>query len=215
MPTNREWWEIGSIVGSALATITLAVFAGVQIWREKQRQADQAKTASVRLSGVGYLLRIRLLRWIGTDPRDEINSAFDRWLRRAGSSDMITGELEGGRSEVREMIALAATAPKGSAAAARSIYVNFLEGVRRVEEHVSTTKPSDPTEFMNWVHLRADAVADFRACIEDLEGAVIEPFLLNSERSMRRKREEEEPFGQLAREIGKMMDAEEQRSDPG
>lgn len=208
MTPSPAWWEIASIVGSALATIVLTIFAGVQVWREKRRQTDQAKTAAVQLSGVGYLLRSRLLRWVGSDPTDESNSAFDDWLRDAKNSNTLENELEAGRGEVREMIAFAATAPEEPAAAARSVYVNFLEGVRRLSEHAATSRPLDANQFWPWVQLRSDAVADFRACIEELEASIIEPYLLNTEGSMRRKREEEEPFGQLARAWVKQLESE-------
>jgi hypothetical protein len=200
--------ELVAALASAFAAIVLAVFAGVQLRQEQARKKDHAKTARVQLSGIAYLLRARLQRWLGVVPRLVSSTPIADWISEAQSTKALLGELAAGREEARQMLALAAEAPESPANATRVLYVNFLEGARRVEEHVSTSRPINATEFWRWIQLVSDAEEDFRACLVALEADIIEPFLLNSESSVRRRREEEEPFAQLARALGEELDSE-------
>lgn len=71
---------IASVVAS-VATLVLAVFAGVQIWREFRRDAESQRMAEARISSIGFLLRRQLLVWVGQTSSS--SNAFETWPQNA------------------------------------------------------------------------------------------------------------------------------------
>lgn len=71
---------IASVVAS-VATLVLAVFAGVQIWREFRRDAESQRMAEARISSIGFLLRRQLLVWVGQTSGS--SNAFETWPQNA------------------------------------------------------------------------------------------------------------------------------------
>src|SRR4051812_42733952 len=107
--------ELLAALASAFAAIVLAGFAGVQLRQEHMKRQNQAKTARVRLSGVAYLLRARLHRWLGVMPQRTSSTPLADWIREFETPEAVIRELSAGRGEVREMLEIAADAPESAA----------------------------------------------------------------------------------------------------
>ncbi len=197
-------------VAGALATVSVAFFAGVQIWREKKRSAAQCAAAVARTSAIGYSLRGRIRSWLGMSGDKDDNS--EKWLRAAQRGQTLEAEFQGGVEELREMMSLLADVPEATAKGIRNAYVLYLEGIRRLSEYAIQSRPMG-IEVWDWVELKNAAVADLADCVSQLEDGVIEPALLNSEGVLARKRSTENPWHQLSEGVAKMLEEESDKDD--
>jgi hypothetical protein len=208
MQPDRPWWDVAATVASAFATVAVAFFAGVQLWREYRRHKDAEKTAIRGVSALAYLLRRLLRSWLGPDENNE--DYLEDWIREGRNARTFDKEIRLGERDFRELMSLLADVPEETAGAARDAYLFYLEGTRRLTEYADTRRPSGP-EFFDWLQKRHDAAADLRECKASLERGVIEIALLNAETMLRRKREEEEPFHQLGRALANKFEEDQRR----
>lgn len=187
------WWDVASTIGSALATIVVAWFAFLQLQRER-RQAKQRETAAVaQISASAYTLRRRLKTWLGSNEEND----FESWIRAANNAETFGPHLQNGLTNASEMMALLADAPPRVADGVRKAYIYYGEGTRRLLEYATQSRP-DSAGLFDWMRLRSDAAKDLSHCVEVLEQDVIEPQLLNTEGILKRTRDQEDPFVQLA-----------------
>jgi hypothetical protein len=206
MQTDRPLWDVAATVASAFATVAVALFAGVQLWREYRRQKNAEKTAVSAVSALAYLLRRRLKSWLGPNEGDE--DFLEEWLRDQRNAKTYDREIAAGERDFRELMALLADVPEFTAAAARDAYLFYLEGVRLLREYAEAGRP-ERIGFFAWIQKRHDAAADLRACKASLERGVIEVALLNTETSLRRKREEEDTLHQLGMSLAAKLEEDE------
>src|SRR5437867_12758162 len=126
------WWQVASIIGEAAATIVLAGFAAVQIWREGSRTAERARTADARISTNAFLLRRQLRSWLGIEPpRDR---GLEEWLRDARTLQTFGTELDIAERRIVESLATAGDASPAVAVRLREAFVLFLAGTNRLNE---------------------------------------------------------------------------------
>src|SRR5687767_6968093 len=83
---------------SAASTVALGVFAGVELWREHQRQSRIATVARGKASALGYILRRRLRTWLGPDSDNE--NDLERWLRAARNDQRFEKELAAAEADI-------------------------------------------------------------------------------------------------------------------
>ena len=192
---------------SGLATVVVGWFAWVQLRRDREATRVRQLGATSRASASAYLLRRRVMRWIGTE-----DDEFDRWLRDAQNSKTLTEELEAAINEARVALGDVGELSGEAAKGLRNAFVLLLEGIRRLQEHATEHQPQG-VELLAWIRKRTDARTDLTECVQLLEGCVIDQQLLDGEHLLRAKRELDEPFGQLARAIadeGELQEAAEQ-----
>jgi hypothetical protein len=197
---TMTWWEQIGAVGSATATVAVAMFAIAMIFRERNRTGLREKAAVAQISAIGYLVRRQILDWIGNEP--DSHDHLESWMRGSRRTQNYSLEVRSARSRLRQMMSLIGEAPADVSERVRRAYVLYLEGVRRLDDYASQSRPRG-TAILDWMQIRADAHADLRDCIRTLEDGVIEIRLLNAETMVRRQREDEEPFHRLGAELQK------------
>lgn len=186
MSVTPTWWEILSTVGSAAATIAVAIFAALQLVRDRRIKLARERAALIRISGAGYLLRQRLSRWMAYDHRSADGLA--NWVGQAKRQHSYESEVAGALAECREMMNLLDDAPLAVAKDVRELFVYLVEGTRRLSEFAAMPEP-DHVEIFVWVDLRDHAYDDFRECLQLLEaGTIVERVLLNEELLLSRLR---------------------------
>lgn len=202
-----------------MATVVLAAFAGIQLYREHLREKERQRTANARASADAYLLRRILLPWLGPQPRPshpdeagwthhDLNDPDDEEsieTRVRARLPERASEIEG---RILDLLSLAGETSPKCGAKIRDASVHLLDGIRRFEKFLASERPGDD-EFFSWLQGRTNAIRDLRDGVAALEGGVIEPLLLNQEGINRRIRAEQDPFAQFAEE---MLKREEERS---
>jgi hypothetical protein len=182
---------ITSVVAAG-ATVVLAVFAGVQIWREFRRDAESRRMADARLGSIGFLLRRQMLAWIGHAQTS--SDVFETWIRDAQNRNSFTRELDAAERRITEAANLAPAASQQLARAIRDAYALFFAGAECLNQYVASSRPANH-KLMSWFQLRDDAEKDFRDCVRQLESGVIYPGLLEADEIIAAKRFAESPRG--------------------
>lgn len=195
---------------SAGSTVAVAIFAGVELWREHQRNQRSSKAAHARASSLAYMLRRRIRTALGPVPDSE--DTVEEWVRSSQNAGRLETEFRSIENDVSEIGAIASETPERVGAAVREATVLCLEGVRRLAEYATTERPDDE-DIWTWMQMRRDAANDFRECVKVLEGDVIDPALIRVEFALKAKRESEEPFRELASALIKQVESEDRKRD--
>lgn len=172
-----------STLVAAVATLALALFAGVQLRRESNRDKERRRAAEARISATAYALR-RELRAMRAH-EDLKNGQMQAWGKAA------TRGLDVTERRLHELMALAADASAAIAQALREAYVTYYAAATRVNYFAETPYPSDAFEKDSWLQKAQHAQADLDDTIASLE-RVIEPALIRAEENLGERRGAEE-----------------------
>jgi hypothetical protein len=184
---------------AAVAACAAGLFAIVQFAREVWRERVRVDKERQRIERIAYELYRQLRSWLGkiTIRDGELAATeLEDWLVRQQNSGGIGQHLDRAEQRMADLMDLRADArPRGGRALDRA-YVYFLEGTRRLNEYISTSRPTDSRESYNWRRLLTDAQADLSDCVSELQHNVIWG-LIAAERELRAKREEDDPLNQF------------------
>jgi hypothetical protein len=168
---------------TALATAGAAGLVYVQLRREATRERVRCQTNRARIAAIAYKLRRQLRSWVGTD-----HEHFDRWIADRGNDGSFARHLDRAEELLDQLMALRPDADSKVAGGLDAAFILFLEGTRRLNEHVSTPRPALAGQI-EWIQGKFDAEADLRECISQLEGHVIEKSVLGSEAALLERRQ--------------------------
>lgn len=178
---------------SGLATVVVGGFVWVQLRRDREATIVRQLGAASRASASAFLLRRRLLGWIGRSEDD-----FERWIRDSQNSHVLAAEQQLAIEEARKALAEVGELSQLAAQGLRNAFILLLEGLHRLDEYTAQSRPLG-AEMFDWQRKQLDARTDFLECVQSLEGAAIDSRLLDGVHLLRDKRELDEPFGKLAR----------------
>ena len=191
-------WSLSSTIASALATVALTFFAGVELWRERQQASREDRAAEAKASAIAFLLRRQLLSWLS--PGDANRDDLETWLRASARSGALHQHFDVAESRFQELLAALAEGASPSAKHARKAFVLFLAGTGRLNRYTSTPRPNGP-DLLDWIQLLTDAQKDLKACIDELVAGPVGAAFLNEAGILERQRQQEEPIYQLAEAI--------------
>jgi hypothetical protein len=191
-PTNAALGaaEIG-ILTQAAATVGLALFAGVQLWREHRHKAERRRAAQARISALAFLARRPFRSWLG--PGEGAPDDFESWIREAQNGRTFQRHLDAAEARFVELLELAADLDAAGSGSVRSAAVYFFAGAGRLNNYVNTSRPDSALDVSDWVKLRNDARKDFRDCIRLLDTKVGASILLQESRALDTRRDAEDP----------------------
>ena len=199
--TQVPWWSIASMIVAALATVTLAVFAAVQIHDQRAQRKERERAAGARIAATGFLVRRQTRSWLGDGEGSP--DEFETWIRDAQNAGMLAKHLDVAESRFVEMLARAPDAAPNVSASVRTAAVLFFNGASRLNEFVTTPRPSG-IEIADWVNLRDIAWKDFWDCVRTLDEQVGIDVILKEARLLKAKRRAELPSTKVL--IGKFAD---------
>lgn len=188
----------GIVAMSPAAPLILAVFAGVQIWRELGAGKRRKRAVEARISGAAFLLRHQLRSWLGIHPTRE--RGVKDWLEMARENQSFGLELDRAQET---MIGLVEIAPEAGGRISKQIakaYVLFLAATNGLTIHDATPRPQGGG-FFDWYRLLTDAEKDLEACLAVLEDGPISQNLLGDEGVRRELRDGEDPLNQILDEM--------------
>jgi hypothetical protein len=191
-------WQVIATVVEAAATLVLAFFAGLQLWRERRRTQERQKSADARINGIAYLLRRQLRSWLGIEPANA--DGLEGWVADSITAKALTKHLDTAEERATALVTLAPEASVAIANELHEAFVLFLAATNRINQRASTPRPSGAEE-LDWIQLIPDAAKDLRECLEALESGPVAVEMLNAETILRRTREAENPISQLAEAI--------------
>lgn len=216
--TDQPWWPtldagltLVSTIVTAVATGVLAWFAWVQMQAEKHHRADAARVADARINTLAYQLRRQLRSWVGTPAGNDVEldgDDFERWILDARNAHTFGEHLDRAEQRLDELMKLRPEATPAVGEALDRACLLFLEGTRRLNEHVSTPRPGFERIF-EWVQLRQDAEQDLRACVAALERGVIAGSLLKAEQTLADERAAGSMINQIAAQFQTPKPADE------
>jgi hypothetical protein len=182
--------QLGIIVEAA-ATVVLAFFAAVQLWREHRQKAEKRMAAQARISALAFLARRQLRSWLGAGPGSP--GDFESWIRDSENASSLQRHLDVAEARFVELLELAADLRASAAASVRSAAVYFFAGAGRLNNYVNTPRPESALDVSDWVKLRNDAWKDLRDCVRLLDDKVGASILLQESRDLDSRRDTEDP----------------------
>jgi len=184
------FWVVLSTVASAGASVVLAAFAGLQLWREHLRKGERRRSAHAKIGASAFLARRQLRSWLGAgsgSPDD-----LGEWVRDAQSAGLLAKHLDIVEGRFVELLSFAVDAEPAVASAVQSAAVHFWAGTRRLNEFLSTPCP-DGIEAAEWMGLRDNAWLDLRDCVRILDQKAGANALLKEARALDAKRAADDP----------------------
>jgi hypothetical protein len=171
-----------------MATVALAAFAGVQIWREIGRQARAERAAAARISAIAYRLQRHIATILATEERGW-RKPVQVWISIALGTHSFQSQLELLIGRAHAMMDLIGDADRHLANAVRRTFVLTLDACDRVQQlaRMGEATIENAPEYTDLVN---HATRDFEECAETLKARVIELWLQNEEGALRRAREE-------------------------
>lgn len=197
---------------AAVATAVLALFAAVQIGRERRADKRRRRAVEAQVSGTAFLLRRQLRSWLGIEPHRE-RGMWD-WLEQARQNDSFGAELDKAESRMEELARLAPEVGGRISAQVSGAYVLFLAATNRLNIHDSTPRPQGGGIF-DWAQLINDAIKDTGECLAALEDGPISKDLLDTHAELQERRERDAPLAQIADKLFEEMKADQVRERDG
>ncbi len=109
-PSTAPAWLVASTIVQAVSAAAVAVFALLQILRERAATTARRTAANARASTTGFLLRRQLISWIGEEPDDQ---HFESWIVTAQNANVLGRHLDTAEGRAIELANLAAeTSPR-------------------------------------------------------------------------------------------------------
>ncbi len=179
--------EIQSWVTMA-ATVVLAVFAAVQIFREIAAGKRRRRAVESLVSGTAFLLRRQLRSWLGIEPHRE--QGIPVWREIAQRHESFKAEQDIAESRIEELARLAPEVGGHISERLTAAYVLFLDATNRLNEHSTTPEPPGG-EVFDRLQLMGDAEKDLRECLAALEDGPISKSLLDAHTELRERLERE------------------------
>ncbi len=205
--------DLATVVQTA-ATVALAFFGGVQVWREHRHKQERRLSAQARISALAFLSRRQIRTWLGSGGGSV--EEFEEWVRAAQNDDTLPQHLAKAEARFVDLLELAADLNAPAAASVRSSAVYFFAGVGRLTNYVTRNNPGATLELSDFIKLRNDAWNDLRDCIRLLDDRVGASVLLQESRLLDAKRNAEDPpLSTLLERVGnELARLEEQREQP-
>ena len=188
--TQAPWWSIASTVAIAVATVTLAIFAAVQMAALRAQRKERERVSGARIAATGFLVRRQIRSWLGEAAGSEDD--FEIWIRDAQNAGSLRKHLDVAESRFVEMLGHAAEAARDVAASVRTAAVLFFSGASRLNDFVNTPQPHG-IAIADWINLRNIAWRDFRDCVRKLDDDVGVAVLLQEAQLLDAKRKAEFP----------------------
>lgn len=182
-PPEPHTWEIASAVISAAATLALAFFGGVQIWRERRARIAREVGAAARISATGYLLRQRIRSWNNNHPGSVTD--LNEWIRWREAGRDLEFELGAATASANEMMSLVGDARAPLATSVRRLFVTVVETTQRLRAIEARHQASVAEVLYTKVDVFGPALDSIDECLSVLEGEIIESTLLEDERLLK------------------------------
>jgi hypothetical protein len=158
----------GSTLASAAAAIVVAVFAYLEIQRNRRQAKVRRRAADLRISDITYALRRRIWNWNGQYPDMPGGAATPaHWAIE------IAPDLEAAEPQWSKLVDLLADASPKIGEAVRAAYVKYFKATTNVAEVARLAALPNASTFAGMMQRYAnDAHVWFAGCSLDLTNAI-------------------------------------------
>jgi hypothetical protein len=157
-----------------LATIALAVFAFVELLRERAADMRAKARTRARLSSEGFMLRRQIRSWIGQEPK--LRKGLRGWLELVRARGSFGAHITQAESRMIEIAALASEIGGDTEREISAAYQGFLRATS-ILTNFDAVSPSDASR-PTWQRSLEESEEQLRYCVQRLERDAITPRML-------------------------------------
>ena len=177
---------------TAFATVGLACFAGVQIWRECRAAKRRRRVAESQVSGIAFLLSLQLKSWLSLLEQKPLH------LDRRDEADQRLAE-----TRIEELGRLAPEVRGHISEQIETAFVAFQEATKNLKRYYAIGATGQPPlkEYIPWNQLKTNAEKSLDECVKALEDGPISRDRLDAHGNLQERLERESLTNQLGEEV--------------